>query len=134
MFKRASKNELKTWMLCDLLLMALLMFVSISKIMESTEKDGKFSDLIWGIIFLFMVLFLFFLFYKMIVAFRTYEKRMEEIEKIEVELQAQREAEEKARLEQEELETKKFIEDYQRKVQEAEEQRKLEKEQKGNSK
>ena len=130
MFKRATKSELKTWMIGDLLIVALLLFISLSMISDYTNTD-KVSTLIWGLVFLFIGILLIFFFYNMIIAFKTYEERMEEMQKLEEEERIKREAEEQERLRLEEEETKKFIEEYQKKVQEAEEQRKLEQEQKG---
>ena len=91
MFKKASKGELKTWMIGDLLIVVLLLFVSVSMISEYTESE-KISSLIWGLVFIFIAMFLMFLFYKMIIAFRTYEERMEEMQKQEEEERLQREA------------------------------------------
>ena len=67
MFKRATKAELKTWMLGDLFIEVLLIFFSISMIMKYTEEE-KMSYLIWGLILLFTAILLVFFFYKMIIA------------------------------------------------------------------
>jgi len=115
MFKRASKGELKTWMIGDLLIVVLLLFVSVSMISQYTDTE-KTSALIWGLLFIFIAVLLMFLFYKMIVAFKTYEERMEELQKQEEEERKQREAEEAEKLRLEEEETRKFIEEYQKKV------------------
>ena len=80
MFKRASKSELKTWMIGDLLIVVLLLFISVSMISSYTDTE-KFSTLIWAMIFLFVAILLMFFFYKMIIAFKTYEERMEEMQR-----------------------------------------------------
>ena len=61
MFKRAGKGELKTWMIGDLLIVLLLLFVSVSMISEYTDSE-KLSSLIWGLVFIFIAVLLMFLF------------------------------------------------------------------------
>ena len=92
MFKRATKSELKTWMMGDLLIVVLLIFVSLSMISDYTDTK-KIPTLIWGLLFLFIAVLLIFLFYNMIIAFKTYDERMKEIQKQEEEEKIQREAE-----------------------------------------
>ena len=134
MFKKANKNELRTWMIGDLFLVLILLFSSLALFQQFTEdvKDPNISYLIFGFVFIVVAFICLFFFYKMILAFRNYDERMAALEKEQEEERLQREAEEKERLQSEEEERKKFIEEYQKKVQEAEEQRKLAQEQKGN--
>ena len=134
MFKKASKSELRTWMIGDLFLILILLFSAFALFQQYTEdvKNPKVSYLIFGFVFILIAFLCLFFFYKMILAFRDYEERMAILEKEQEEERLQREAEEKERLLKEEEETKKFIEEYQKKVQEAEEQRKLAQEQKEN--
>ena len=132
MFKRATKNELKTWMLGDIFI-TILLFVSAFALFQKYSEQIKNPDirlLIFGIIFLVIGIFCIFFFYKMILAFRSYEERMAILEKEMEEERLQREAEEQERIRREEEETQKFIEEYQKKVKEAEEQRKLEEQKK----
>ena len=63
MFKKASKGELKTWMIGDLLIVVLLLFVSVSMISEYTDSE-KLSSLIWGLVFIFIAVFFCFFFIK----------------------------------------------------------------------
>ena len=134
MFKKATKNELKTWMLGDIFI-TIMLFVSSFALFQKYSEQVKEPDirlLIFGIIFIIVGIFCIFFFYKMIMAYRTYEERMAVLEKEMEEERLQREAEEQERIRREEEETQKFIEEYQRKVKEAEEQRKLEEQQKPN--
>ena len=133
MFKKANKNELKTWMLGDIFIILILLISAFALIQKYTEeiKDPNISYLIFGLVFIFISFFFLFFFYKMILAYRNYDERMAILKEEEEKERLQREEEEKERLRQEEEETKKFIEEYQKKVQEAEEQRKLAQEQKG---
>lgn len=133
MFKKATKSELKTWMICDVLIVVIAICVSISMLMKYVDEE-EISQLVWGLVLLFIGILLLFFFWKMIIAFTTYDERMAEFEKEKAEEEKRiREAEEE-RIRLEEEETKKFIEEYQKKVQEAEEQRKLEQEMKENNK
>ena len=133
MFKKANKNELKTWMLGDIFVILILLISAFALIQKYTEeiKDPNISYLIFGLVFIFISFFFLFFFYKMILAYRNYDERMAILKEEEEKERLQREEEEKERLRQEEEETKKFIEEYQKKVQEAEEQRKIAQEQKG---
>ena len=132
MFHKASKSELKTWMFGDLILFIVIMFTSVSMFASYVEDTDTVKYLIWGLVFIAIAGLCLFFFYKMIMAFRSYEARMEVLEK---EMEAERiarEKEEEERIKKEEEETKKFIEEYQKKLQEAEELRKQEQQNKGN--
>lgn len=128
MFHRANKNELRTWMLGDIVLFLILAFSSVPLIGTFVENTKKVGSLVFGIIFIGIAALCIFYFVKMIQAFRKYEERMEIQAKKEAEEKAKEEAEEAEKLAKEEEETKKFIEEYQKKVAEAEEERQKEKE------
>lgn len=130
MFKKASKSELRTWMIGDLVLFLILIFASISMFGTFAEDNKKIGNLIFGGIFIAIAVVCIMFFYKMIMAFQNYEERMEEMQKQEEEEKAKREEEEKERLLKEEEETKRFVEEYKKKVAEAEEQRRILKEEK----
>lgn len=127
MFKRATKSELKTWMIGDLVLFIILMFSSISAFGTFAENE-EIGSLILGLVLMSIALLCVFFFIKMIKAFQTYDERMEIYAKEEEEEKIKKEQEEQERIKKEEEETKKFIEEYKKKVAEAEEQRRLEKE------
>ncbi len=128
MFKKANKSELKTWMLGDLIMFLVATIACIS-MFGTYFNDKKTGYLVFGIIFIFVVVFCLFLFIKMIQAFTTYEERKKIMDEEEARIKLEKEKEEQERLKKEEEETKAFIEEYQKKVQAAEEQRKLEQEQ-----
>ncbi len=132
MFKKATKGEIKTWMLGDIFITIMLFVSSFAMFQKYSEevKDPDIKLLIFGIIFLLIGIFCVFFFYKMILAYRSYEERMAVLEKEMEEERLQREAEEQERIRREEEETQKFIEEYQKKVKEAEEQRQLEEQKK----
>ncbi len=128
MFKKASKSELKTWMIGDLIMFMVTTIACIS-MFGTYVNDNKTGYLVFGIIFIFVIAFCIFLFIKMIQAYMTYEERKKIMDEEEARIKAEKEKEEQERLKKEEEETKAFIEEYQKKVHEAEEQRKLEHEQ-----
>ncbi|MCI5939324.1 MAG: hypothetical protein SOU07_04350 [Bacilli bacterium] len=125
MFKKANKSELKTWMIGDIILFIICTIASIS-MLGTYVNDKKISYLIFGIIFICVILFCAFMFIKMIKAYITYDGRKKIMDEQAEKERLQKEQEEKERLQNEQEETKKFIEEYHKKVQEAEEQRKKE--------
>lgn len=134
MFKRASKSELRTWMIGDLVLFILLIFGAISMFGTFAENSKKVGSLIFGGVLMAIAVICIMFFYRMIIAFQNYEERMEEMERLEAEEKARKEEEDKERILQEEEETKKFVEEYKRKVAEAEEQRRILKEEQAKQK
>ena len=86
MFKKATKSELRTWMLCDIIIVIISICVSISMLMKYVDEE-KTSHLVWGLILLFIGILLLFFFWKMIIAFTTYNERMAEFEKQKAEVE-----------------------------------------------
>ena len=125
MFKKANKQELRTWMIGDSILFLILMIATISMI-GTFINDKKIGYLIFSIIFVIVIFFCILMLIKMIKAYLTYDERKKIMDMEEEKERLEKEKLEKEKLEKEAEETKKFIEEYQRKVQEAEEQRKQE--------
>ena len=106
MFKKADKNELRTWFLGSLFIFVIAALVSVIQIGNLIQNEFKFGTLLLAILFIGLaVLFMYFVI-NCIKAYKTYDERKlarEKQEKEEQEKQAL-ELQEKIKKEQEEME------------------------------
>ena len=103
MFKKADKQELRTWLIGDIFITLILAIASIGCIVGlfSNFSVGK---LIWGIIFVLLTVLFGSFFFKIINAMKTYDERKALKEKEESEKEAKEKEANKEKFEQEMLE------------------------------
>lgn len=113
MFKKADKNELRTWCLGSLMMFVLCAVVSVALIVDIFTNEFKVGTLVFAILAALVA----FLFCKYMInsykAYKTYDERkeVEDQEQKELEEKAARELEEKIQREKEEMEAIRIAEE-----------------------
>lgn len=113
MFKKADKNELRTWCLGSLMMTVLCAVVSVALVIDLFTNEFKVGTLIFALLAAFVA----FLFCKYMInsykAYKTYDERkeLEEQEQKELEEKAAKELEEKIAKEKEEMEAIRIAEE-----------------------
>lgn len=75
MFKKATKAELRTWMVVDLLLMIICIFVFAVLLGTFIKTPKKYGALIFAVLLAGLIVAIVIYFLKMVKAFRTYDER-----------------------------------------------------------
>ena len=88
MFKKADKQELRTWLIGDIFITLILAFVSVVCIVGLFTGTFSVGKLIWGIVFALLTVLFCSFFFKIINAIKTYEERKALKEKEESEKEA----------------------------------------------
>lgn len=116
MFKKADKQELRTWLIGDIFITLILAFVSVVCIVGLFTGTFSVGKLIWGIVFTLLTVLFCSFFFKIINAIKTYEERKALKEKEESEKEAKEKEANKEKFEQEmqEMEELRKIEEQKR--------------------
>lgn len=116
MFKKADKQELRTWLIGDIFITLILAFVSVVCIVGLFTGTFSVGKLICGIVFTLLTVLFCSFFFKIINAIKTYEERKALKEKEESEKEAKEKEANKEKFEQEmqEMEELRKIEEQKR--------------------